>query len=297
MAEEKTCTICFVDEPVTRGICCGSGHLTCADCFEAYVKSEAGKSLGELKKREGRVCCPANTDAMKGPDRCTAPHFADKDIASNVSHEAFEAYLRARDKMKEEVMHEEMRGEMERRVNLERERAAAGAEAGEKLRSAKEHVIEGILTLCCPRCKQAFVDFDGCFALNCSRCSAAFCAYCLADCGRDAHQHVGTCPEGKDSLKAAKGGANRMIGGHPATVYGDKDAFETSQKRRRCKHMALYLEKFDEATRQQVLDSCKQELDDLKITPRDIKHWQKKETKEMEDREKKQQKKETKEME
>ena len=37
---------------------------------------------------------------------------------------------------------EEMRKEMEARVNLERERAAAGAEASEKLRSAKEHIIE-----------------------------------------------------------------------------------------------------------------------------------------------------------
>jgi hypothetical protein len=47
------------------------------------------------------------------------------------------------------------------------------------------------------------------------------------------HYNAGTCPEGTASLKAAKGGANRMIGGHPATVYGSKDAFECSQKRRR----------------------------------------------------------------
>ena len=146
-----------------------------------------------------------------------------------------------------------MRKEMESRVTRERERAAKGAEASEKLRSAKEHIIEAILTLCCPRCKQAFLDFDGCFALSCSRCSAGFCAYCLADCGRDAHQHVGTCPEGQASLKATKGGgANRRIGGHPATVYGTKEAFETSQKRRRCKHLALCLEKFDEETRKQA---------------------------------------------
>jgi len=37
-----------------------------------------------------------------------------------------------------------------------------------------------------------------------------------------------------------------------------------------------------------VLASIKQELDDLQITIRDIKHWQKKETKEIEDRQKKQ---------
>ena len=39
--------------------------------------------------------------------------------------------------------------------------------------------------------RRYMVDFDGCFALNCSRCRAAFCAYCLADCGKDAHMHVG----------------------------------------------------------------------------------------------------------
>ena len=89
---------------MSDGICCGEAHYTCSECFEAYVQSEAGKSLGELKKREGREVCPANTDAKKGADRCHAPHFADKDIASNVSHEAFEAYLRARDKMREEQM-------------------------------------------------------------------------------------------------------------------------------------------------------------------------------------------------
>jgi hypothetical protein len=75
---------------------------------------------------------------------------------------------------------------------------------------------------------------------------------------------VGTCEEGVASLKAAKT-PNRMTGGHPATVYGSKEAFETSQKRRRCKHLALYLDRFDEATQKQVLDGCKQELDDLKI--------------------------------
>ena len=179
----QTCTICFCDGPVAQGVCCAERHYTCGDCFEAYVRSEAGKPLGELKKRDGRVVCPSNTDAMKGADRCHAPPFADKDIASNVSDEAFEAYLRAREKLKEETMAEEMRTEMERRVELERERAAAGAGAAEKLRAAKEHIIENILTLCCPRCKQAFVDFDGCFALSCSRCGAGFCAYCLADCG------------------------------------------------------------------------------------------------------------------
>ena len=110
-------------------------------------------------RRPGGVPLEHRRHERRGP-LPRAP-FADKDIASNVSDEAFEAYLRAR-----EVEGGDHGGgdatEMERRVELERERAAAGAGAAEKLRAAKEHIIENILTLCCPRCKQAFVDFDGC---------------------------------------------------------------------------------------------------------------------------------------
>lgn len=48
------------------------------------------------------------------------------------------------------------------------------------------------LLLKCPRCQAAFHDYDGCNALTCGvpTCRAAFCAICLEDCGRDAHQHV-----------------------------------------------------------------------------------------------------------
>jgi hypothetical protein len=56
-----------------------------------------------------------------------------------------------------------------------------------------------VLSLKCPRCEAVFLDFEGCFALTCSRldCRAGFCAWCLKDCGRDAHSHVPLCPEGK----------------------------------------------------------------------------------------------------
>ena len=45
----------------------------------------------------------------------------------------------------------------------------------------------------CPRCGAAFLDFTACCALTCHRCNCAFCAWCLRDCGGDAHRHVATC--------------------------------------------------------------------------------------------------------
>jgi hypothetical protein len=56
-------------------------------------------------------------------------------------------------------------------------------------------IVESVLNLTCPRCKQVFLDFNGCFALTCSRCSCGFCAWCLHDCGNDAHEHVRQCPQ------------------------------------------------------------------------------------------------------
>lgn len=268
-------------------MCCPHAHYTCADCFDAHVRNEAGKDLALLAKCDGRILCPRNTAANTDADRCDAPHFPDKDIAAAVSNDTFEAYLDARSKLRERQVAEEMEAQMEARLQLERERAKRGAGKEEKLRVAKEHVIEHILTLACPRCKQAFVDFDGCFALKCSRCAAAFCAYCLADCGRDAHQHVGSCPEGQASVKAAKkqkGVGGRAIGNMPATVYGTKEAFDVAQKRRRCRYLALYLEKLDADGQRELIKALATELRDLDIAEKDVRHWQKKEAKAMQDR-------------
>ena len=61
----------------------------------------------------------------------------------------------------------------------------------------KLEVVENVLTLRCPRCKNAFIDYTDCIALECSNCNAAFCALCLKDCGDDAHNHVTACPDNK----------------------------------------------------------------------------------------------------
>ena len=72
-------------------------------------------------------------------------------------------------------------------------RLEAMDEEQREVHAARVHLIEDVLTLKCPRCGQAFLDFDGCFALTCSRCGCGFCGWCLHDCGDDAHRHVANC--------------------------------------------------------------------------------------------------------
>jgi len=56
------------------------------------------------------------------------------------------------------------------------------------LRQFQKEVEEALVPRC-PRCRHAFVDWTGCFAVYCG-CGCGFCGYCLQDCGTDAHGHI-----------------------------------------------------------------------------------------------------------
>jgi hypothetical protein len=117
-----------------------------------------------------------------------------------------------------------MRKENERKL----QQLAADAKAAEEavreraVQKAKQHIIERILTLSCPRCDQAFANFDGCWALACSRqgCGCRFCALCLKDCRSDAHAHVAKCA---------------------GTLHGSMHEFQRRQKQRQRKLVNQYL--------------------------------------------------------
>ncbi|KDO19060.1 hypothetical protein SPRG_15725 [Saprolegnia parasitica CBS 223.65] len=60
-------------------------------------------------------------------------------------------------------------------------------------------ICNEILTLACPKCKAAFLDFSGCTCVTCgnTNCNTNFCANCLAYHDLDSgacHSHVRSCP-------------------------------------------------------------------------------------------------------
>jgi hypothetical protein len=110
-------------------------------------------------------------------------------------------------------------------------------------------IVDEILTLRCPRCSQAFLDFEGCFALRCSSCPCGFCGWCLQDCGVDAHAHVATCP--------AKLGADLYFGSH--------ELFEKAQRKRQHDALVSFLKTVARNERAEALDSIQTDLDDLGI--------------------------------
>ena len=146
---------------------------------------------------------------------------------------------------------------------VEREKAGGGAR-----QNVKDHIIEKILTLACPRCGQAFVDFNGCWALYCGRagCGCGFCAICQEDCqgpevqisgGDPAHRHVAACP------------TLRRIGMADKVHQGGETWTKASRKAKTVK-LADYLATLTEAQKQHALQDCARELKDLGINPKDL---------------------------
>ena len=97
--------------------------------------------------------------------------------------------------MHEQQLSTELEARKQQEVAAELQRLLAMGEEQRRVEAARRHIVDEILTLKCPRagCRAAFLDFNGCFALTCGRCGCGFCAWCLADCGDDAHTHVAGC--------------------------------------------------------------------------------------------------------
>jgi hypothetical protein len=112
-------------------------------------------------------------------------------------------------------------------------------------------IIDDILTLRCPRCRQAFLDFEGCFAISCSGCSCKFCGWCLQDCGNtDAHPHVKTCPHKP----------------HDADSYfGTIEQFNEAQNKRRHTRVLAFLATLGPNEKSNVLESIRQDLKELNL--------------------------------
>jgi hypothetical protein len=182
--EEKkmeTCTICYdeLDAKTGRLECNAAAdpHVFCQECFVDQVKSQVrDENMGKFIQAKRRIVC-----SLCLP---TCVEFDDAFIAVQAGSAVFAQYRKANETAIE--------------VEVCRREKERSQKAIEEMRNEKEsttqrhriYIAENILTLCCPRCKVPFIDFEGCFAVSCSACACSFCAWCFLDCGSDAHPHV-----------------------------------------------------------------------------------------------------------
>lgn len=125
------------------------------------------------------------------------------------------------------------------------------------VRLRKNEIAEDILTLHCPACSQAFLDFSNCFALWCCCCDTAFCAYCQYNCRNeynDAHNHVMRC---KYNIAPRR------------SIFADFEVFEMAQNLRRVREIRNYVAAIEDPAMQAMVLRCiRQDCVDLGITVR-----------------------------
>ncbi len=244
-ATERECMVCLDLFQPLDGLECHreyEPHFLCRACFAQHVAVECGAEVGDLAKREGRVFCPNRRLA----DSCTSRAYSDLEIATAVDAAGFAAYCKALGKVTEQRLAVEMNA----RVQQEVERLAKLDALQRQVERARHHIVDEILTLKCPRCRAAFVDFDGCMALTCGRCEAAFCGWCLQDCGRDAHRHVANCARVPRDVVDATFPPNAL------------QVFHATHRRRQARLLADYLGGLQAPLRAAVIDAVRAVLNE-----------------------------------
>ena len=181
---------------------------------------------------------------------CTSPAFSDGTVAGAVAESTFDKYVSARGRLLEQKLAKEMEKDKQSQVHAELQRLRALDEEQRQVEQARLHIQEQILNLACPRCSAVFVDFDDCFALSCNRClpQCGFCAWCLQDCGADAHRHVARCPY---NLAPGK------------NVYGTKELFAEAVRVRRVRLVTEYLHSLPDAVKRNVIRRCERDFSEL----------------------------------
>lgn len=268
------CEICFGDYPQTDGIFCksrgvGSRHFLCKGCINRHAINE----LNGEKATDGLVSCP-HVDAVgagRVDARCTAEPWTPADLqhwlSPNTSAQLV-GNLHQTLKAKNDIV-EAQRKEIEAARNKTSEAEALAHRVAEASRTAarkdrlvkvRNAIIDDVMYVRCPRCKTPFLEYDGCDALVCGTagCGCGFCALCLKDCGKDAHQHLGQV--------GFHGNAARGF-------YGGEENFKRTHRDRRLKLLQGVFARMgaeEPEFLQELLRSMDTDLRDIGIDPAEV---------------------------
>ena len=183
-----------------EGYRCEEKHFICWDCLADFASSQQQQGAIKSTDEEGNLGC-----AMPKCKQCYVSHRVA--AAGSPATKAFQELQSLKINFISERRSSQAVEAESRRLQADFERIMKIQDKDERDgHLLRKRIVEDVLTLRCPRprCKMAFLDFNGCCALTCgnNQCNAGFCAWCLHDCGADAHAHVASCP----SLPPGKSG-------------------------------------------------------------------------------------------
>ena len=206
--------------PFVSMLVCQQGHFIDLECLDHMLQ-----------------CMVSDPDlhAIRCPT-CQAPYNEDQ-LLRSLKH----------DRLKDLMVLQRRSGEQERAAA-----DAAGARRREQLEQlpievAYQRTLD-LMTLSCPACKRAFVDFQGCLALQCG-CDAWLCGWCLVQCesGRSAHLHVASCAAG------------------PGNYYGSLEEFNQHHRQRKRRLVEQHFAALPRYARASIVQRLRMPLGELGI--------------------------------
>jgi hypothetical protein len=245
MRFHKQCIICLDNCLGKDGYACSNKHFLCWECLEYQLKDAFQPGhVGKTMNQDGVLIC-SDTECT---EFISLQNMARESTPAKVIELIDE--LKSSFKIKKAV--EAALKDQERRLTKEFERIMAIKDIGEReVERIRLSIIEEILTLKCPRCKVAFIDYSGSAALTCANngCRAGFCACCLMDCGvNSSYAHLVGCPSNPTRA-----------------MYITLDAFNKLHCERRKQLIVERLRKETREVQQRLLISMKREFQDLGI--------------------------------
>jgi len=245
--QDRWCCICLESGfKSNTGIECQAEarHFVCTPCFGRHVDAEIAADLHVRQASNGLVRCPVRP--------CSAPAYSHRELALQLDTVSFDRYIAGMQSLGEVSMRAELETWAQKKVQAEMARLQGHDTREERAQEIRHRVVEDILTMKCPVCRQAFIDFDGCFALQCSRCGCGFCAWCGRYCATDAHAHVVNCP----------------ASGSNGNLFGTKKQYDNAMRHRRIGRLRTFLRGVDVEMREPVMRALRQDLTELGINTR-----------------------------
>ncbi len=189
----SSCLICRDECELSQGVLCNAAvrddaHFVCDECLSSDVQQRQSTII-TADDHQIR-CCMTSLG-------CESRPFANQDIASHCTAEAFKAFQGRLEEIREAAQERQV----EARLKALQDKLLSKTVLEMEVMIARKHIEEEIILLRCPNgeCRQVFFDFNGCAALSCrgdggeAGCGANFCGFCLVECGADAHGHVANC--------------------------------------------------------------------------------------------------------
>ena len=238
------CNVCFEDKRALSGVKCKDGHFTCESCFSRHVKSKTEQG-DFMEHDEFRILCAEGCGCEI--DRQLVDTLVTKEVHDKV--------IEARKKLDEKRIAAEVREQTIQEMEAERAREAQQTVTQNLIDKACRKILDDVLNVRCPNCKQTFDTFDGCFSVLCESCRHYFCACCLEFSSRssvEAHKHVAQCERGKEVGMAG--------------YYGRSEHWEEIKKKRRTRQLNQLLrsEEFADVAGQ-VIMRLQKDLEDLDL--------------------------------